>query len=538
MSNTARQRNNGELFPPFEVGSFVSLRSDKSEFIGSASGIFFVNTVFRAFATSSVPSSKQAEADAGHANPDLGSIHSCLAVADAAPEQAADDAVLDILNSPESLISDTTRGPSYGINIPGLGVPPSPADAKRLLMVYFQKWHAFFPFLHGPTFFAQVNELYDNKSSEGYEGSRETLRDKLCRAVCFQCVFNIAANSDDEQGHLQPRSRITSPSVLTSLTGIIATGQDITALQALLAAELYLVTRMSSRAASAVHGSLTRVSYQAGLHRCPFRYVQLPTNMRIIRQRIWWCIYVLDRYLSLSLGHPITISDDEVDVCVPGMPELHKPVQHSYQPSITTGSEDLRSHLPMGHTLSSNQENSGEKGQADTDDAHSLDSQSPARHPEEIGSFILGYMVNYSRLFGEALRMFHTSIHRRSVSVDGILDITSRIHSWWNSLPTSFQGHGTGAGSTYGAAFALLYHYLLLFVNRPFLSLPTHRDDFRFSLQAALGASRAIIQQTRAKPKSPLILDWPGTLSAVWMSGLVVAYASLLKMYPTEKSIV
>lgn len=42
--------NASQRTPPMEIGSFVSLPPDDSEFIGSASGVFFADTVFRAFA--------------------------------------------------------------------------------------------------------------------------------------------------------------------------------------------------------------------------------------------------------------------------------------------------------------------------------------------------------------------------------------------------------------------------------------------------------------------------------------------------------
>ncbi|PQK08078.1 hypothetical protein BB8028_0001g01570 [Beauveria bassiana] len=542
----------GALFPPIEVGSFVSRRPDKSEFIGSASGVFFINTVFRAFAAASPREAELAAgggagADRATTGGDPGSFHNLLTAADdTSQEQLADgDVLLKLINSSTGIRLDGSRGQSYGINIPELGAPPTPAAAKKLLMIYFQKWHPIFPFLHGPTFFDKVNQFYSSQSqSPDNRGADfgESLRDKLCRAVCFQCVFNIAAtNADGGEFLLESRCRITSPAILTGLLGIIAGDQDMHTLQVLLAMELYLVTRMSSRAASTVHGTLTRVLYQAGFHRCPFRYLQLPRDTLVIRQRIWWCTYVLDRHLSLSLGHPLAVSDEEVDVCIPGMPELHSPVRHYRQASTTTAGDEVRAHLPINHE-SFQRGDSGMASSSPTTNADCSDTQSPSHHhktrPEEARTFVLGYLVTYSQLLGAALQLFHTSIHRRSIVVDKVLDITARIHSWWNSLPFSLQDEDTaGSEPSFGAFFAVLYHHLLLFINRPFLSLPTDREDFRSSLQSALNASRSIIRQLRASQKGSLILAWPGALSAIWMAGLVVAYASLLKIYPLEKGI-
>ncbi|KAM3557023.1 hypothetical protein ARSEF4850_005262, partial [Beauveria asiatica] len=439
----------GALFPPIEVGSFVSRRPDKSEFIGSASGVFFINTVFRTFAAAS-PCEAELAGGGGGAGADRattgdpGTFHNLLTAADTSQEQLTDgDVLLKLINSSTGLRSDGSRGQSYGINIPELGAPPTPAAAKKLLMIYFQKWHPIFPFLHGPTFFDKVNQFYSTQSLENRDaGLGESLRDKLCHAVCFQCVFNIAATNAHGELLLEPRCRITSSAVLTGLLGIIAGDQDVHTLQVLLAMELYLVTRMSSRAASTVHGALTRVLYQAGFHRCPFRYLQLPRDMLVIRQRIWWCTYVLDGHLSLSLGHPLAVSDEEVDVCIPGMPELHSPVGYYRQASTTTAGDEVRAHLPINHE-SFRRGDSGMASSSPMTNADCSDTQSPSHHhktrPEEARTFVLGYLVTYSQLLGAALRLFHTSIHRRSIVVDKVLDITARIHSWWNSLPFSLQ---------------------------------------------------------------------------------------------------
>lgn len=547
MSARQRQGGAGASFPPIEVGSFVSHRPDKSEFIGSASGVFFANTVFRAFAASSVNETELPGATVDNTTPTPGSLHGLLtATADASQEQGTeDDALLEwIKSSSNGASSENAPGLSYGIAIPGLGAPPPPATAKKLLMMYFQKWHPLFPFLHGPTFFEKVNRFYGQKPHDsGNAAYAESMRDKLCIAVCFQCVFNIAALNDDSEELLEPRCRITSPSVLTSLLGVLAGGQDIGALQVLLAVELYLITRMSSRAASTVHGALTRVLYQAGLHRCPFRYIQLPRDMLVIRQRIWWCTYVLDRYLSLSLGHPMALSDDEVDVCVPGTPELHHPVGHYYQSSLAPAGDELRAHLPINHeSFRRESRDDSVPASTTTTNAEYTDSQSSAHRdkaqPEEAAGSTLGYLVTYSKLLGAVLRLFHKSIHRRSIELDDVLDITARIHSWWNGLPSLLQDEDmNGSNSPHGAFFAILYHQLILFVNRPFLSLPTDREDFRSSLQSALNASRSIVRQLKKTPRSSFVLAWPGTLSATWMAGLVVAYASLLRIYPLDKGI-
>ncbi|OIW32829.1 putative fungal-specific transcription factor, partial [Coniochaeta ligniaria NRRL 30616] len=558
MSGTSRTQRadcDGASIPPIEIGSLATPGPEnKSDFIGSASGVFFVNTVFRAFAAAAaVPSNaeqtRHAEAAAAVA-PDPGSAHSYLAADEGTHANTAGD---DTLLQAETVRgeADTPDVLSYGVAARGLGSPPPAAMAKKLIMLYFRNWHPFFPFLHGPTFFQDVDHFYHRVQSSDADTTANAsadLRRKLCRALTFQCIFNLAASGRDSV-HLEAESRIQSASALTGLLGTVYGTHDISAVQALLAVELYLTCTMSLRAASVVHGALTRILYHSGFHRCPFRFVQLPPTMHDIRKRIFWCAYVLDRHLSQALGYPVAIRDDEVDVCIPGMGELHEPVKPREQtsPSQAVTGDHVREHLPRSRSSRAQGENetslwpNGEPI-AETGDTEAY---SPEHHhmgsPEVAGEYVLGYLVTYSRLLGTSLDLFHKSIHKRVITRDKVLEITSRTHAWWNNLPRTLQGDFDGSATSsdpqFGLFFSMLYHYLDLLNNRPFLSLPPHTVDFRSSSQSALSASLAIIALGARRLEVSLLLAWPGTLSATWMGGLVVAYAGLLGLYPPEKAV-
>ncbi|KAJ9157935.1 putative Fungal specific transcription factor [Pleurostoma richardsiae] len=549
MSATPRGRESDRpSIPPIEIGSFVALRADKSEFIGSASGAFFVNTVFRAFAAASTGKGSNENAEVAGIR-ETGSPHSYLAAAGNTSTEAADDD--EGIPSGVSLTEDvTTPGElSYGLKTFGLGAPPSLGTARKLLVLYFQNWHPFFPFLHGPTFVDQVNRFYGNALNPG-ENTRAplSLRSKLCRAITFQCVFNIAAAVQDSQD-LEASSVIESTVTLTNLLGIVSSAHDVSSLQALFAMELYLVTKMSLRAASTVHGALTRMLYQAGFHRCPFRFVQLPRDMCEIRKRIFWCVYILDRHLSQALGHPVALRDDEVDVCVPGMAELHRPVKPREQtsialPSRATPGDEVREHLPKDHPSriqAGTEPGDQNVGQTRTPQREGVDVQSPAHHHtgsrEAAGEYVLGYLVTYSKLLGASLDLFHKSIHKRLITWDNVLEITYRTEAWWNNLPSMLQDDSPRSKSQFGAFFSILYHHLILFINRPFLSLPRHMLEFRSSMQSALSASRSILRTLEGRPDEAVISAWPGTYSATWMAGLVIAFAGRLNMYSPEKAV-
>ncbi|KAM0513805.1 hypothetical protein ACHAPE_007404 [Trichoderma viride] len=543
-----------QQIPPIEIGSFIALRPDKSEFIGSASGVFFANTVFRAFATATTGSggsaTKRPQGDVdglgASATPDPGSAHEYVMAEEKAQEEAAGD---DGLGDGAVGAEDANKSPgarSYGIAAPGLGIPPPPAVAKRLLVEYFRRWHPFLPFLHGPTFFEKVNQFYEPGGSPAEPMSR---RNKVYQAIIFQCVFNIADSNHNqkEERELPEESRIKSAVALTSLLGVLSSGHDIPSLQALLAVELYLMTQMSLRAASTVHGAMTRILYHCGLHRCPFRYVQLPRDICDMRKRIFWSAYVIDRHLSQVLGHPLALNDEEIDVCLPGAPEVHnpaKPFQNIPASRPSPPQEDVQAYAPVDHPTFASMSSAGDLTDGSTVGTQegNINTDQLVYRPQSLGESILGFLVTYSRLLGQALDLFHKSIHSRSITWDKVLEMTSKIHAWWNTLPPSFQGEGLTSifvepQGHDGPPFAILYHQLILIMNRPFLSLPTNRTDFQFSLQTAVNASRAIVKKLKLRQGDSPLVAWPGMLSAAWMAGLTIAYAGLLKLYPMEKTV-
>ncbi|KAH6990192.1 fungal-specific transcription factor [Ilyonectria destructans] len=551
--------------PSIEIGSFVALPSSDSEFIGSASGVFFADTVFRAFAraasaaavdaserrrnggTATDPSANPgADAD----GPDPGSAHTYLV----APEthdvsQSVGD---ERGENPTESTSTTSPGtPSYGIDTTALGIPPPSDTAQKLLMAFFRHWHSFFPFLHGPTFVEQVNRFYEE--DPGLDSPANPQPNwKLCRAVMFQCIFNIVASTSSGEV-LPPACRIQSIPAFISAIGTLFSCHDVASLQALLAAELYLITSMSLRAASTIQGVLARSMYNSGFHRCPSRYRQLPPGTCGIRKRIFWCAYVLDRYIGQALGHPFSIQDADVDVCIPGMVELHRPVKSRENAAASQAvlNEQVLDHLPMHQTepaylaggSSARPPSSGQPRDVLT--THDiLAAQSPAQHytaaGKEAREFILSHLATYSQLLGEVVHLFHRSIHTRNISAQSIRDITYRVHCWWNGLPPAFQDEVQDGSSnhqpSHSVFFNMLHNYLILLIHRPFLSLPPDNQDFQSSVQTALSASRNIIVKLKWHTDNPFLMAWPATLSAVWMAGLVIAFATLLELYPNAKA--
>lgn len=529
-----------------EVGSLKAHSNDDSQFVGSSSGVYFINTVRQAFTKKS-----------GH-HEDASSTHVF---------PAAEDTILGDADSPQETTAaphnrvrqqvhqgnpSTLRWEYDRIISKVLGKAPNLDHARKLMMAYFKVWHPLFPFLHGPSFLSEMERFYSEPIVEQSNG-RVSRHKGSCWTTIFQCVFNLGVLLCPDL-NIPSESIIQSPAELHSIVGSLLDRHDILSLQALLAAQLYLVATMSLRTASLLGGCILRCMLHAGLHRCPFRYKELTSHDCHLRKRIFWCSYAIDRYLSQALGLPLGIQDSDLDVCLPGTLERHSPLPQG-QP-ISKSASVLRSDSqpsPSGPDEGSpTTVQPSDRHSFPPDPGFSTNSGTEAYQvqPDDqvYREATLGCYVMCGKLTGRALELFHKSIQFRTVRRSSVLYLVSDVHKWCNSLPPNLQSPSSSLPDEREASiskddmpfdmapfFAVLYEHLILLINRPFLSLHPSSPDFCSGLQTCLGAARGILSALKKQVSKKQSLFWPGFLSAAYMAGLVIAFACQLKQYVLVK---
>jgi hypothetical protein len=528
-----------------ERGSLCTLSDGKSQFIGSSSGVYFVNTVRRAFSDANLRSSS------------LFPHTSHLSPEDCILEHDEDDAQASEARRGNNETAATSQTPelfSYGPNIPlELGRPPPPDLARNLFMSYFRTWHQLFPFLHGPTLLKDLEQLYSVIEKQPPAELRASPL-PLAKVLILQCLFNLASVHDED---LPVASQIDKPGNILPFLPSLAVKSDVVSIQALFAAQLLLVARMSLRTAAAVGGFLVRSIFLAGLHRCPVRYREFSVEDCDIRKRLFWSIFVIDRYLSQALGHPLGIQDSDVDVCSLAGSELHN---HHFPSSPQFTLDGSRKRLPEeGQSTSSGQSTARLNRNALLTSRRTSDGLvREGRRPQlewssqkQYRHLILSSQADYSRLLGRALELFHKSIHVRSMDSHSVLSLRTDVDAWWNALPSYLQDADSSAddsasadtgisgnqsrGFCTPAFFNLLHCQLVLLIHRPWLSLEPSCPEFQSALQTCISAARNIINTLRLQQNAGQALFWPGFLSAVWMAGLILAFACHLELYPVEK---
>lgn len=503
-----------------EIGTLKKLPDHGTEWLGSSSGVYFVNTVKRAFnAAFSEPGSVD-----GQSFPAAEDI------------LAGQDTPAD--NQQTQDVSATVSTDQFeGLLYSALGDLPEKSVGMELCMTFFKAYHPLFPFLHGPSFLQDVETLYSAPSwsgslQNGYSGRRRPY--DVRKLITFQLVINTAALSAPNL--LPSASRIKSTNSVSLVAGILAARHTIPTIQTLLAAELYLVSTLALRAASIVAGMVLRSMFQTGLHRCPLRYASLSPSDCELRKRIFWSAYALDRHLSQSLGDPITLQDSDIDVCLSGR-ELHSAVPVTSSGPMLNG-RVIGMHLPEGFVPPT----TGLNGKSRRHEPSGADEEKRRREAA------LTAYVQYSRLTGRVIEIFHKSIHARFPKREAIVYLTSDIETWWNELPDFLSGENDStAHSSSGAApsqrilapfFSVLYQQLLLLLNRPALSLDPTSAEFAHGLQVCIKASRTTLSSLSAhqNPSRAQSMFLPGLLSATWMAGLIIAFACLLGKYQKTRA--
>lgn len=183
---------------------------------------------------------------------------------------------------------------------------------------YFTYWHCALPFLHAPSFLTWCETLAQRPLATA-ESTLNPDQMTIVRAVMSISLADRRQKKDDVQSSMIPTTLVfqSYQQALSSTQRLITASPSIESLQAALAVQLFLVSMLRHNAASRLGGLIIRTVFQMGLHRCPVRFPTFSKTECEMRQRIFWSTYCLDRYICQSLGTPISLRDDDIDVCLP-----------------------------------------------------------------------------------------------------------------------------------------------------------------------------------------------------------------------------
>lgn len=347
---------------------------------------------------------------------------------------------------------------------------------------YFHSWHPALPFLDGPS----VLRIFEDATTNG-TSSLSTLEYAILRSVLSISV------ADSRQGSSLSRP-LPSYLVFQTIDEAVSASQfalsqpaSLIATQAALSIQLFLVSMLRLNAASRLGGLIVRMAFHLGLHRCPARFAFFTPDEVYTRQRIFWCIYILERLLCQSLGLPLDIQDDDIDICYPGE-ERHGKCYDDNQ-----GLEKLQ---------------------------------------------LLVHIAKHARIRGLILELRNKSINNRQDTEERTSFVHLEFSKWCNEVQDIIENdcpESSLISTSHRLVLLLLKHESTICLYRPGMAGIPSGTGYSSALQACVAAAKSIFialrkhlhqngLQQQGRLEIPLL--WPSSTWTIWISAFVLLHAA------------
>ncbi|OAP55148.1 hypothetical protein AYL99_10848 [Fonsecaea erecta] len=193
---------------------------------------------------------------------------------------------------------------------------PPRAVADKFLEIYFSTIHLAYPFIWEPVFRQKYEAFWGSDSLQSFRGPWLSV---LLTIFAIGACYETFADTCERGARIHHHHLWFDQAVSISQSNEKEQGMDYIA--ALLAQCFYLLATCQTDRAWTTLGKAVRSSQSIGLHT---EDVKRPTSdslervsMVENRRRLWYSLYVLDRLLSLQLGRPPAIHDEDFKVAYP-----------------------------------------------------------------------------------------------------------------------------------------------------------------------------------------------------------------------------
>ncbi|KEF61337.1 uncharacterized protein A1O9_02903 [Exophiala aquamarina CBS 119918] len=184
---------------------------------------------------------------------------------------------------------------------------PSKGRAYQLADYYWAHNHTLYPFLR-KTWFMDLLETTYSEQGDGLFNSPSWLYTMwMVFAIGSTCWSSIVADAcESESTHCYNQA-------MTYFFDALSV-EGISALDSMLLQINYSFFNRVGANTWYLVGSAIRLAVGMGLHAPNASAKQLPMDVQEHRKRIFWSLYMADRVVSISLGRPLGIRDDDIEV--------------------------------------------------------------------------------------------------------------------------------------------------------------------------------------------------------------------------------
>ncbi|KAK0498377.1 hypothetical protein EDD18DRAFT_1351062 [Armillaria luteobubalina] len=193
-------------------------------------------------------------------------------------------------------------------------VYPSPERADELVSLYFTRIHHTFPILHQHVFLERYTKTMAAKSSGKPSKDCAFLASLFAVFACGACISKKEKSADPQYrrfGGMEYYERAQLLFWTSAGLSQILPGYNVLPFWPSVMQTGTLLRKVGSMLVRPV-----RRAQDLGLHRSS-RRSSLPPFEKEMRRRVWWCVYGIDRVLSIALGRPSGAHDDDCNVEMP-----------------------------------------------------------------------------------------------------------------------------------------------------------------------------------------------------------------------------
>ncbi|KAI9660566.1 MAG: hypothetical protein M1821_009918 [Bathelium mastoideum] len=176
--------------------------------------------------------------------------------------------------------------------------------ADRLLSQYHGSIHNYAPLLHWPTFVQEYESVYRNGS---FQGQRKIWVAMFFATLACGTVHTV----DRSELQIDPEKEgVTFKETCIRYMNTWTDNITIDHARTCLLLSMFSIELNYTASGWVWLGSAIRMAQDMGLHKESGPWPVIETENR---RRVWWSIYAVDRIISLELGRPLQIDDDDCD---------------------------------------------------------------------------------------------------------------------------------------------------------------------------------------------------------------------------------
>ncbi|KAI1768617.1 fungal-specific transcription factor domain-containing protein [Hypoxylon sp. FL1150] len=182
---------------------------------------------------------------------------------------------------------------------------PTKARADQLTSFYFAHSHTLYPVLNQKDFLTLLNRIYEQSSDNSIMDSLSWFRVWMVLAIGSSARCSVSMVEESE-------ALLYYNKALEFFESAFDHG-DMVALETIMLQVSFSFFNQLGPNTWFLVGTAARMAVGLGLHTTS-AYEGLPFNIMHIRKRIFWSMYMMDRVISIALGRPFALQDDDIEI--------------------------------------------------------------------------------------------------------------------------------------------------------------------------------------------------------------------------------